>query len=90
MSTGLFVAGSKGNDNVRNSDGVYCTINTGAADDAIDRYGAKNVYINAGAGKGNDTIIRDDSYSSFLIKYSGGNDYINGFNSTSTLQIASG
>lgn len=40
------------------------------------------------AGKGNDTI--ENRASKVLFKYSGGNDYIYGFNSISTLQIASG
>ena len=40
------------------------------------------------AGTGNDYIF--NSGNNVLFKYSGGNDAINGFNETSTLQIASG
>lgn len=62
-------------------------IDSGAGDDAISNNGSENVSINSGAG---DDSIDNWGYN-VLIQYTegDGNDFIQGFNETSTLSIAS-
>lgn len=77
------VAGD-GDDSIENT-GDKTTVLGGAGNDFITNEGA-NVTISAGTG--NDFV--GNSSKNVFFKYSGGNDTINGFDETSTLQIASG
>ena len=82
---GVTIDAGNGNDNISNN-GSNVIINAGNGNDNISNDGS-NVTINAGAG--NDTI--NNMNSNVLFKYNDGdgNDYIEGFNETSTLRILS-
>ena len=78
---------SVGNDSIDNS-GSTVTINGGAGDDKITNNG-DTVTING--GKGNDFIVNDGGTNILFEYYKGdGNDVIEGFNETSTLEIDDG
>ena len=75
-----------GNDSIANDEaGNDVSINAGAGDDSITNW-ASNVTIDSGAG--NDYIYAGGL--SMFIRYSGGNNVIEGLNDFDTLQIVSG
>ena len=77
-----------GDDTVYNS-GERDLINAGDGNNSINNgYGGNNATIEAGAG--NDSIYNRNNNKNVLIQYNGGNDIIEGFNDSSTLQIVSG
>ncbi len=82
--TDVTIEGGAGNDLIENS-GDNVTISGGEGDDSISNEGA-DVIIEGGAG--NNRI--ENSGDNVLFKYTGGNDFIGGFDESSTLQIMSG
>ena len=97
------ISASKGNDYIRNYQGVNVSINTGAGNDYIDNYSGTNVTIDA--GDGNDTIgnVVGDEWNSATNSYdtldnpdnvtiSGGkgNDYIYTLGNKVLFQYTSG
>ena len=101
-ANGAIINAGAGNDYIRNYGGSKVSIVGGSGDDTIynystshynsetgtyDYYYPNNVTIDG--GKGND-LIRNNGGDNVIFKYSGGNDTIDGFNETSTLQISSG
>ncbi len=100
----VFINSGAGNDSIFNSSSNV-TISGGADNDSIYNIGSK-VSINGGAGNDsifnsssnvtisgdadNDTIKNFTNGANVLFQYSGGNDIIEGFNETSTLQLTSG
>jgi Ca2+-binding RTX toxin-like protein len=90
------IYGGAGDDTIYGSYN-YISINGGSGNDSIENRG---VSVSIDADEGNDTInifvVSSTSYDSYgkyaLIKYTegDGNDYISGFNSTSTLSIGNG
>ncbi len=97
-NTGRYVTivGGKGNDFIDNGKyvaptyfigGINSSINGGAGNDTITNLAANITIL---GGTGNDSILNYSSSRNVLFKYSGGNDFISGFNATSTLQISSG
>ena len=84
------IEAGEGDDTIQNISGSYASIDGGAGNDSIyNGYGGNNVSITAGAG--NDSI-NNDGGSNVLFNYTAGdgNDYIRGFNETSTLKIGGG
>ena len=79
------IDGGAGNDTINNTNSEKIKISGGAGNDSIINNSA-NVTIDGGAG--NNTI--DNSGSNVLFKHSGGNDVIEGFDETSTLQLTTG
>ncbi len=75
-----------GDDSIENY-GENVTINAGAGSDYIDNYGS-NSTLNGGAG--NDSISNTGAKILFQYASGDGNDLIQGFNATSTLQITGG
>ena len=87
---GATINSGAGSDSIRNNCSNV-SINAGKGNDTISNY-ASSVTIDG--GKGDDYILNDFIYNKYgenvLFVYSGGNDTIDGLNSSSTVQIASG
>ena len=79
---GKILTGSSGADTVENF-GANVSISGGKGNDFIYNSGSD---VSVDAGKGNDSI--DSAGENVLFVYRGGNDLIQGFNESSTLQIA--
>ena len=100
-SNNVSINGGAGVDSIFNYSGNNVTIDTGEDDDIvynetsnvliIATQGSNSINSNSGdnvtirTGAGNDTVRNNGD--NFLIQYGGGSDIINGFNSSSTLQI---
>ena len=84
VKNGKSIKGTSKADTIYNY-GDKLTISAGAGNDSIENYG-DNIAIASGAG--NDSVYNEGT--NVLFRYDGGNDRIYGFNSTSTLKIASG
>ncbi len=83
------ISGGAGNNTISNK-GTSTSISTGEGNDIISLQAA---YLNTiTAGKGSDTIKLDMNTNNAFIQHAmgDGNDFIEGFNSTSTLQIGNG
>ena len=84
--------GGLGNDTIANFS-TNVSIQGGKGDDSIlvgDEFGEGGAYTTTAGGKGNDTIVLDTDAKNNLIQYADGdgNDFISGFNVTTTLQIS--
>ena len=83
LASGVSIDGGAGTDRISNYS-AKTTILGGADADTIWNY-AENVTIDA--GDGNDYIMNSGG-ANLYVEYSGGNDYISGADSTTTLKIA--
>ena len=82
------INGNSGNDTISCADLDYGSVNGGAGKDSIRGY---FYHSTISGGKGNDTIIDYGGYSNvFQFSSDGGNDLIQGFNSSDTLHITAG
>ena len=81
----ISVTSGAGDDTVIFSNGSEMLIDVGNGNNSVENAGDNVTII---SGTGNDTISNSDD--NVLFKYGGGNDVIEGFKSSSTLQIVSG
>lgn len=93
------IYGSAGNDSLINTNlGAGASLFGNSGSDYISTYNSDGVLIDGGTGSdtivasgaGNDDILNDGTQVAFNYKSGDGNDLIEGFNATSTLQITGG
>ena len=101
----VLIDGGAGNDWIQNS-GTNSTLSGGKGNDSLDNWAdGANSLLDAGAGNDElyneaagatlaggtgDNTLRNNGGENVLFRHGGGNDLIEGFNDSSTLQIASG